>query len=148
MKNQLLIIGVVLMVAIVGYLVFNSNTNNGDFNKNVIRSKNYQELTSEELSYMLKDKDFKLLDVHMPEQRHIPKTDLIIFYNKIDEIISNLPDKEEKIVIYCRSGSMSEIVAQRLVDEGYVNVFNLTGGLNDWLEGGGETLPQRGYTDK
>lgn len=144
MKNQLFIIGSVLLLAIAGYLVFSNNTNNNDSNKNRTQDISYREVSSEELSYMLENKDFKLLDVHTPEQRHIPKTDLIVSYNKIDEIIANLPDKKEKIVIYCRSGSMSQIVAEELADRGYANVFSLTGGLNGWIARGEDTLPQ-GY---
>lgn len=84
-----------------------------------------------ELKKMLKDKDFFLLDVHIPEQKHIPGTDDFIDYQKVKENADRLPqDKNDKIVVYCRSGSMSRSASQDLVDMGYKNVYDLEGGIN------------------
>lgn len=76
------------------------------------------------------EKDFFLLDVHIPEQEHIPGTDAFIDYRTIKESVDQLPpDKSAKIVVYCRSGSMSRSAAQDLVDLGYSNVYDLEGGI-------------------
>lgn len=86
---------------------------------------------------MLKNKDFFLLDVHIPEQKHIRGTDEFIPYNEIEKYKEKLPkDKKEKIVVYCRSGRMSEIAAQELVKMGYENVYNLKGGTIEWEKKG------------
>lgn len=102
----------------------------------------FKGLTSQELSDMLRKKDFSLIDVHIPEQVHIPGTDYMIPYNDIDTLVSALPDKNAKVVLYCRSGSMSKIAAEALAEKGYVNVFNLTNGMNEWLVEGRETAPK------
>ena len=72
-----------------------------------------------------------MLDVHVPEQMHIPGTDAFVDYRNIKEIIETIPpEKDAKIVIYCRSGSMSRQVAQHLADLGYTNIYHLAGGAN------------------
>jgi len=94
-------------------------------------------ISAGDLSEMLENKDFFLIDVHIPEQDHIPGTDTLIPYNEIIDRQSDLPeDKNSKIVLYCRSGSMSQEAAKTLLDLGYTNVYNLTGGANEWKKAG------------
>lgn len=95
-----------------------------------VNANEYSDISAEELSSMLEDKDFFLLDVHIPEQEHIDGTDAFIPYNDISSYISDLPeDKDEQIVVYCRSGSMSRSASQELIDLGYSNILNLEGGI-------------------
>lgn len=42
-----------------------------------------------------------------------------------DKIESEVPDKDTKIVVYCRSGNRSATAAQSLIDMGYKNVYDL-----------------------
>ena len=99
----------------------------------------YKNVTPKELSTMLKDKDFVLVNVHIPFAGNLPNTDLSIPYDKIDQNLSQLPaDKAAKIVLYCRSGHMSQIAAENLVSQGYTNVWNLQGGMVDWEKEGFE----------
>lgn len=52
---------------------------------------------------------------------------------KLNETIEKLPkDKNAKIVVYCSLGIRSEIVADKLIKEGYTNVYNLYGGIFEW----------------
>lgn len=104
-------------------------------------TKSYSDISAHELAGMLLLKDFKLIDVHVPEQKHIPQTDAFIPFNEIEKIVAALPDKSEKIVLYCRSGGMGRQVADSLVELGYENVFQLDKGLNGWVSEGRETLP-------
>ena len=99
----------------------------------------YKDLTSEELNQMLdSDADIFLVDVHIPEQQHIKGTDAFMPYNEIENNLDSLPDKNAKIVLYCRSGSMSREAAQKLADLGYKNVLNHLGGTIDWKNKGFE----------
>ena len=99
----------------------------------------YQNVTPSDLQTMLESKDFVLINVHIPFAGNIPGTNLSIPYNEIQQNLSQLPaDKTAKIVLYCRSGRMSEIAAEELVSLGYTNVWNLQGGMADWQQAGFE----------
>ena len=101
----------------------------------------YQKITPDELNTMLKNKDFVFVNVHIPFEGNIPNTDLSIPYDQISapENLSQLPaDKSAKIVLYCRSGRMSEIAAEELVSLGYTNIWDLKGGMVDWEQAGYE----------
>lgn len=99
----------------------------------------YTDIESDDLAKMLENKNFTLIDVHIPEQEHIPETDQFIPYNTIAQNQDLLPkDKDATIVLYCRSGSMSAQASQTLLDLGYSNVFNLVGGTNAWKSMGYE----------
>jgi rhodanese-related sulfurtransferase len=78
--------------------------------------------------------------VHIPYAGEIPKTDLLIPYNKIMEHLNELPAKDKKIVLYCRSDRMSTIAAEELADEEYSNIYNLKGGMNAWKAAGYELI--------
>ena len=97
----------------------------------------YLNISHEELNEMLQDKDFFMVNVHVPFEGNIPQTDTSIPYNKIEQNLSQLPeDKDTRVVVYCRSGSMSSVAASELVSLGYSNVINLEGGFNGWVEAG------------
>jgi rhodanese-related sulfurtransferase len=101
----------------------------------------YQDVTADDLHTMLKDKDFVLVNVHIPFAGNIANTDLSIAYDEISRPVNlaQLPaGKHAKIVLYCRSGRMSAIAAQELVSVGYRNVWNLEGGMAGWEQAGYE----------
>jgi rhodanese-related sulfurtransferase len=101
----------------------------------------YRMISVDELSQALKTKDFLFVNVHIPLEGNIPETDLDIPYNEIEKQINKFPaDKDAKIVLYCRSGSMGNTAAQSLADLGYTNVFNLEGGYNAWKAAGNQFL--------
>ncbi len=108
----------------------------------------FDSISSEKLELMLKNKDFTLIDVHTPEQKHIPGTDFMISYDEIDKIESVIPSKNSKVVLYCRSGGMSKQTAKELAKRGYKNVFELENGLNEWLKEGKEVLPKGSVAKK
>jgi len=95
----------------------------------------------EELNTMLKDKDFTLINVHIPYEGEIPSTDVHIPYNEIEKYTAQLPqDKDAEIVLYCRSGSMSATASETLVEMGYTNVTDVEGGMRAWEAAGYELL--------
>lgn len=97
----------------------------------------YHNIGADDLSDMLAHKDFILIDVHIPEQAHIAGTDAFIPFDEIRQRPQDLPqDKEAKVVVYCRSGNMSQRAAEDLRKMGYSNVYNLDGGTNEWQKQG------------
>lgn len=96
----------------------------------------YTNISVEELETMLENKDFVFVNVHIPFEGNIPGTDLSIPYNTIDQHLDQLPAKDARIVLYCRSDSMSHEAARTLADLGYTNLYNLTGGFNAWRAAG------------
>ena len=84
-----------------------------------------------EFSALIKDEEVFTLDVHTPEQTHIPGTDAVIAFDQISQNLDKLPaDKSTLIAVYCRSGGMSAEASQELADLGYITVYDLQGGLN------------------
>ena len=101
-------------------------------------------VTPPELQRMLENKDFPLINVHIPYEGEIEGTDSHIAYTEILQRLSELPpDKNAKVVIYCRSGNMSTQAAQDLIKAGYTNVYELGGGMIAW-EGAGLPIVNRG----
>ena len=97
----------------------------------------YRNLTPQELNGMLKDKDFVLINVHIPFAGSIAGTDRSVAYHEIEQNLSQLPAQQDaKIVLYCRSGRMSQIAAEQLVALGYTNIWNLKGGMIEWEQQG------------
>jgi len=99
----------------------------------------YKNVSANELNLMQKNKDFVLVNVHIPYAGDIPNTDLSIPYDQITEslYLSQLPaDKNAEIVLYCRSGRMSQIASEKLVGLGYTNIWNLRGGMDEWEQAG------------
>ena len=62
---------------------------------------------------------------------HIPGAILIPNESIVDERPSELPDLEQVILIYCRSGNRSKQAAQKLADLGYLNIYEF-GGITTW----------------
>jgi len=101
----------------------------------------YWKITPAQLNSMLENKDFLLVNVHIPYEGEIPQTDLFVPYNEVEQNLSQFPkDKGAKIVLYCRSGSMSAIAARTLVKLGFTNVWNLDGGMAEWEKQGYELV--------
>ena len=93
---------------------------------------------------MLRNKDFVLINVHVPYEGEISQTDLFIPFDQIALQLNQLPsDRTAKIVLYCRSGRMSEIAANALAALGYSNVSHLAGGMNGWFATGHDVLHRK-----
>lgn len=80
------------------------------------------------------DKDIILVDVRTPEEyreKRIPGSILLPDYEIRRRAAEVIPDRNARIVVYCRSGRRSAEAAKVLKDMGYQNVYDL-GGIIDW----------------
>ena len=100
----------------------------------------YRQITADEAAQLMQEETgFVLLDVRTQEEYasgHIPGAICIPNETIGSEEIPELPDKDQLILVYCRSGNRSKQAAQKLADQGYTNVVEF-GGINDWT---GETV--------
>lgn len=103
----------------------------------------YTNVTPVQLAQMLKSKDFFFVNTHIPYEGQIAPTDAFIPFDQTTRRLSAYPaDKNAKIVVYCRSGRMSDIAARTLVKAGYTNVWNLDGGMIAWEQAGYQIVQQ------
>ena len=99
----------------------------------------YRQVTMDEaLSIMQEENDYIILDVRRPDEfaeKHIPGAVNIPNETIGTAEIRDLPDKDQLILVYCRSGNRSKQASEKLVALGYTNVVEF-GGIIDWT---GET---------
>ena len=115
---------VILIAGFIGFLIFNAWT---------MDKKSYENISVDQLEKLMDQKDFTLINVHIPYQGEIEKTDLLIPFNAVNQHKNLLPkNKDAKIVVYCMGDSMGSIAAEQLIKMGYTRVFNLSGGMMAW----------------
>ncbi|NOY77800.1 MAG: hypothetical protein GXO76_08020 [Calditrichaeota bacterium] len=101
----------------------------------------FHKLSAKQLAAQLKEKNFLLVNVHIPYAGELPQTDFFVPYDQIKQNINKFPkDKNAKIVVYCRSGGMSIIAAETLAKLGYKNVYYLSGGMRAWTQAGNKLI--------
>lgn len=95
----------------------------------------YEQISGEEAKRLMdSEKDFVIVDARTVEEfneGHIEGAVLIPEYEISERAENELPDKNQLILVYCRSGRRSKIAAQALADLGYTNVKEF-GGIIDW----------------
>ena len=88
----------------------------------------------EALQLMESEENYVILDVRRPDEfaaGHIPGAINIPNETIGEEKIPELPDKNQLILVYCRSGNRSKQASGKLVNLGYANVVEF-GGINTW----------------
>ena len=95
----------------------------------------YVNITAEEAKQIMDTEEgYIILDVRTQEeydQGHIPGA-IVISHEEITEKAEKvLTDKDQLILVYCRSGRRSKIAAEALVELGYTNIKEF-GGIIDW----------------
>ncbi len=95
----------------------------------------YMQITAEEAKQIIdSDEDYIILDVRTEEEYaegHIPDSLLIPDYEIEEKAEEMLTDKEQTILVYCRSGNRSKDASEKLAQMGYTDVREF-GGINDW----------------
>ena len=102
----------------------------------------YRQISMDEAIIMMEEESgYIILDVRTPEEfadKHIPGAVNIPNETIGTEEIPELPDKDQLILVYCRSGNRSKQASEKLAALGYTNVVEF-GGINSWP---GETVSE------
>ena len=95
----------------------------------------YTQITMEEAAERLSiECGFLILDVRTPEEYaagHIPGAINIPNETIGTDEIPQLPEKEQRIYVYCRSGNRSKQASEKLAALGYTDIVEI-GGIIDW----------------
>lgn len=95
----------------------------------------YMNITAQEAKEIMdRESGYVILDVRTREeydQGHIPGAIVISHEEVADKAEETLTDKDQLILVYCRSGRRSKIAAEALVELGYTNILEF-GGILDW----------------
>ena len=95
----------------------------------------YEQISGEEAKQIIDSQSgYVIIDARTQveyDSGHIKNAIMIPEYEISEKAATMLPDKEQLILVYCRSGRRSKIAAQALVDLGYTNVKEF-GGIIDW----------------
>ena len=98
-------------------------------------SASYDQISGAEAKALMdSESGYIIIDARTQEeydQGHIPGAILIPEYEIADRAEKELLDKNQLILVYCRSGRRSKIAAEELVKLGYTNVKEF-GGIIDW----------------
>lgn len=95
-------------------------------------------VTADEVYKMLSsNKDYFILDVRSKEEfdsGHIEGAYLIPV-SELENRLAELP-QDKQIIVYCGSGSRSTSAANILLEKGFKEIFNMTGGITEWQSKG------------
>ena len=94
----------------------------------------YKKITSDEAKNIMSTQKAIVVDVRSLEEYnegHIPNAISIPLETIENEAEAKLKNKDDLILVYCRSGRRSREAALRLIEKGYTNVIDF-GGIQDW----------------
>ncbi len=105
-----------------------------------VNEASYTQISMDEAVTMMEEEmDYIILDVRRPDEfadKHIPNAINVPNETIGEDEIPELPDKDQIILVYCRSGNRSKQASKKLAALGYTKVYEF-GGINDWK---GETV--------
>lgn len=101
----------------------------------ISQSNKYKRISQSEAKEMMdKLENVLILDVRTPEEfaeGHIKNAVLLPNENITNQRPQQLPDLEQTILVYCRSGRRSKFASRKLAEMGYTNIYEF-GGIISW----------------
>lgn len=131
------IIPVILIVGVLAgiFAACGSRSENNGIKQEDEMKGEYHKITAEEAKERMdSQEDIIILDVRTQEEyeeSHIPGAIVIPNETIGREMPEQLPDADQEILVYCRSGSRSAQAAKKLVEAGYTWIYDF-GGIMDW----------------
>ena len=127
------------VIALTAVLILTGCGSSAD-DKSAGDKKSYRQVSPEEAAAMMEEEtDYIILDVRTQEEyetAHISGAICIPNETIGTGDIPELPDKDQLILVYCRSGNRSKQASEKLAKQGYTNIVEF-GGINSWT---GETV--------
>ena len=115
-------------------IIFASFIMNGCSSKNSAAT-GYRQISAQEaMTIMEKERGYIILDVRTKEEYdagHIAGAVNVPLQSITDGKIAALADKNQLILVYCRSGNRSKAASEKLAANGYTNIVEF-GGINQW----------------
>lgn len=93
----------------------------------------FESLEPQEFAERLEAKRAVVVNVHVPYEGELGGTDFFVPFDQIDTLSI---DRDDELLLYCRSGDMSEQAATRLTAAGFSRVAHLAGGMAAWQASG------------
>ena len=119
---------ILIILAMLGLTACGQDTEN-------IQEAVYMKITAQQAKEIMDtQKDYVILDTRTQEEyeeSHIPGAILIPYDEILDKAEGVLTDKDQLILVYCRSGRRSKLAAADLQKLGYTNIYEF-GGIIDW----------------
>lgn len=106
--------------------------------KSVLANDEIKNIDIDEAFDMLKDKNkYFLLDVRTPEEykEGFIENSILIPLSELEGRLSEIP-ADKPIIVYCRSGNRSMQAAEILVKNNFNPVYNMLGGITEWIKEG------------
>ena len=134
---------IVLLIIIGIFSVFGfSCSKTGNEKQDLVMSKEakngkkaeYKKITSDEAKKMMETQKVIVVDVRTLEEYnegHIPNAISVPLETIENKAEVKLKNKDDLILVYCRSGRRSREAALKLIEKGYTNVIDF-GGIQDW----------------
>lgn len=99
---------------------------------------------------ILKNESIHILDTREDSEFNTAsiKGSIQVGYDKFDIKSTNSFDKDAVIIVYCTIGARSESIGEKLLKDGFTNVYNLYGGLIYWKNQGYPVIDSKGVTTK
>lgn len=139
-KKYTIISGITLLIIFlvgIGFYSFNKQNNETSTlgAESIVKN-----MSPDEFDQAIKSGEYKLIDVRTADeynQGHLSNAFQIDFYQaqEFNKYLDSL-DKNEKYLLYCRSGNRSGQALNIMKQKGFVNVSDLSGGISAWSAAG------------
>ena len=130
MRRTILLIAILVIAMIFTVSCGDTGADPGDAGQT-----GYQQISQDEaVRIMEEESDYIIVDVRRQDEYaegHIPGAINVPNENITDVELSELPNKDQILLVYCRSGNRSKEASEKLAEIGYTNVYEF-GGIIDW----------------
>ena len=135
MSKKIILLALAIITVATVFAGCTQNTNTEQTEATQVNIGTYYQIPQAEAKRLMdEESDYIIVDAREQseyDEGHI-KGAIVIPYTEIEQKAEEmLPDKEQLILVYCRSGRRSKIAAQSLANMGYTNVKEF-GGIIDW----------------